>query len=1014
VELGPEILSRAGEPLDTNRNAGVDALRGVPSAGATVPITVPSADVPQALAPLRATTSFLDVTDDFVIQGATLALNIAFPNDPDLTATLIAPDGTRIQLFSGVGTTGTRANFGTANADTIFDDAAPTPIQNGSPPFVGRFRPQVGPNLISLSGLIGRAAAGRYLLEIANASGTLTGTLNRWSLTLRRPVPGNGLGEPVADRTSAAFRIFTTAPANPLASTTWTSVGPASINGNENSGRIGGIAVDPSDPSGNTVFIGGASGGIWKTTNFLTTDSRGPTYVPLTDFGPTFAINIGGIAVFPRNNDPNQSIVFAATGEGDTASPGVGMLRSFDGGATWTLLDSTTNVDANGQPLPISDPRRDHIFVGTSAFKILVDPRPSPVGEVIVYAALIGPSDRDGIWRSLDTGRTWQRVLTGGATDIVVDPASAVTDVFGNPGNLQTLFAGVAGQGVFRSNSQGNVGTWTLLTGSPGGHPLIQDGTGDVPPGTPVPVNAPAQTPSGPKGRIVLAKPALTGNPAQDALYQGWLYAAVVTPGPLGRTLAGGNLDGLYLTKDANLAQVQNWTLVRLPNRFTPATSFASQGAIPSNDGNLSLAGDYDPLGNALFAQGNYDVALAIDPLNPNIVYLGGTQDGNVTGLLRIDTTGISDPYAFFLDNDNNDGGAVRAATGDPIALKDVTRGVFSFVSANLPIDPRANPYLNLLRDPRNPGDPNATITVFNTARFTNTGVDARWIPFDIEGTDQHRFVTLVDPLTGRTRLIIGDDQGVYSAVDNGVGFDLASGTRGLFDPGIGTARSPGFSRNGNLQITQFYYGAAQPSSVAAQAAGALFYGQAQDNGFPVSDPNVLANGNLNWTGPEGDGTGVATDQTGTGTLYRYNWPCCGGSITDFFRVTLPGQVEVGRTNGLVGNDPGPNVPDRQWPFLGGFNFAVNPVVPAFVTNPTTGQRAEIGQVVISSALGRVFRTLDNGQTWQLIGDPVANPAILDGSNAQALAFGAPANANATGGQLGDFIFAGTLGATSS
>ena len=34
------------------------------------------------------------------------------------------------------------------------------------------------------------------------------------------------------------------------------------------SGRIGGIAVDPSDPSGNTVYIGAASGGIWKTTNF--------------------------------------------------------------------------------------------------------------------------------------------------------------------------------------------------------------------------------------------------------------------------------------------------------------------------------------------------------------------------------------------------------------------------------------------------------------------------------------------------------------------------------------------------------------------------------------------------------------------------------------------------------------------------------------------------------------------------------------------------------------------------
>src|SRR5204862_7855901 len=94
-------------------------------------------------------------------------------------------------------------------------------------------------------------------------------------------------------------------------------------------GRVGALAVDPSDPSGNTVYVGGASGGVWKTTNFLA--PGGPTYVPLTDFGPTFGINIGGIAAFGRNNDTNQSIIFAATGEGDTGSPGVGFIRSMDG-----------------------------------------------------------------------------------------------------------------------------------------------------------------------------------------------------------------------------------------------------------------------------------------------------------------------------------------------------------------------------------------------------------------------------------------------------------------------------------------------------------------------------------------------------------------------------------------------------------------------------------------------------------------------------------------------------------
>ena len=43
------------------------------------------------------------------------------------------------------------------------------------------------------------------------------------------------------------------------------------------SGRVSGLAIDPSDPSGNTVYAAGASGGIWKTTDFLTTNPAGPT-----------------------------------------------------------------------------------------------------------------------------------------------------------------------------------------------------------------------------------------------------------------------------------------------------------------------------------------------------------------------------------------------------------------------------------------------------------------------------------------------------------------------------------------------------------------------------------------------------------------------------------------------------------------------------------------------------------------------------------------------------------------
>src|SRR5262249_39338014 len=160
-----------------------------------------------------------------------------------------------------------------------------------------------------------------WTLRISSASSALNGTLVNWSLTLKSSVGGQG--EVVADQFLAPFRIFTQDPTDPVAQTGWTAVGPAPIgNNNFNTvGRIGGLAVDPSDPSGNTVFSAGASGGVWKTTNFLTPNPNGPSWQPITDFGQGNSLNTGSIAIFGRNNDPNQSIIFVATGEGGTDRP---------------------------------------------------------------------------------------------------------------------------------------------------------------------------------------------------------------------------------------------------------------------------------------------------------------------------------------------------------------------------------------------------------------------------------------------------------------------------------------------------------------------------------------------------------------------------------------------------------------------------------------------------------------------------------------------------------------------
>ena len=198
-------------------------------------------------------------------------------------------------------------------------------------------------------------------------------------------------------------------------------------------------------------------------------------------------------------------------------------LISSDGGKTWNLLDSTDNVDSSGNYLPIDSASRNREFVGMIIQKVVVDPETTPNGQVIIYAAVTGVNG--GIWRSEDTGKTWTLMLAGQASDVLLNPDSGVPL---NPalsssvtGNLQIVYAGMEGQGVFMSPNQGQV--WNLM--NPIGNPLIID----VITGKNVNPIAEANPNSGNDGRIVLSMPAATGNAVEDALYGGWLYAAIST-----------------------------------------------------------------------------------------------------------------------------------------------------------------------------------------------------------------------------------------------------------------------------------------------------------------------------------------------------------------------------------------------------------------------------------------------------------------------------------------------------
>ena len=949
VVLSPTVRTKDGLMLDTNLNAGLDVLRSDAAASSPSPKTFPSGRVSVPLGSVTVpgviaqSTITIPADQAFTIQSITVQLDALYSYDPNLRIKLIPPVATGISeillVDLGTGKSGTQRDF----INTIFDDAATTMIENGGAPFFGRFKPsRFG---TGLSVLNGKDSAGVWTLQIYSDRAGYTGTLNNWSLTLVKALPGTGIGEPVADQATAHFRIFTMDPTNAQSHGTWTPVGPAAASGN--SGRIGGLAVDPSDPTGNTMYVAGASGGVWKTTNFLTTEPNGPTYVPLTDFGPTYGINMGGIAVFPRNNDTRQSIVIAATGEGDTGTPGVGFLISLDGGATWNVYDSTNNVDPQGNLLPINDPRRDHAFVGNSSFKVIVDPRPTPSGEVIIYAAMSGPNG--GIWRSFDTGKRWTRVLAGTATDVVLDPNSGYFDALSNPtGNLDIIYAGMRGQGVYMSPNRGDM--WTLMLGGQG-KPLFRDNDDTGPNKTPIDVDAPRGTPTGEKGRIVLGKPALTGNPALDVQYQGWLYAVVITGSVSTGTVIGGTLDGLYMTKDFG----QNWTKVAL----STVPSNPAGAARPTNDYTLA---DY-PLFGTDRGQGNYDVSMAVDPNNPNVVYIGGKSD-LPTGarVIRVDTTFVHDPHSTYFSHNLPDGGAANNPAG-PAVTKNLNP-----IGSGLPL--KTNPFINYI--------PKSTVLWTDFDRLTNTGAMATWTNFGqpAGGNDHHRMITFVDPTTGGTRLVFGNDHTISTGLD----------INGQYVQSIGNTTFAYGNRSGNIQTLQFYYGAVQPSSVAAQIAGAMFYGHAQDDGAPYSVADPLTTGTINWVGPNrGDSAGVAVDPTGSGTIFQYHWPCCGGGNTDFFQVN-----GVPKTYGLVqaGDNPAGN--QGQWPYLGTINFAVNPIDPR--------------QILISSSVGRVFATANQGDFWLEIG----KPAALGNSQSLAMAFGAPQPGAPTGG-LNQFLYVGTL-----
>src|ERR1700687_3292099 len=134
--------------------------------------------------------------------------------------------------------------------------------------------------------------------------------------------------------------------------TQWVGLGPAPLasdatgNGFQDynwvSGRATSVLIDPADATGNTVLLGGAYGGLWKSTN-AGSKSATPglvTWQALIDDQPSLAV--GAIALQPGNSN----LILVGTGEANSSGDsyyGMGILRSTDGGATWAQITSAAS-----------------------------------------------------------------------------------------------------------------------------------------------------------------------------------------------------------------------------------------------------------------------------------------------------------------------------------------------------------------------------------------------------------------------------------------------------------------------------------------------------------------------------------------------------------------------------------------------------------------------------------------------------------------------------------------------
>lgn len=234
----------------------------------------------------------------------------------------------------------------------------------------------------------------------------------------------------------------------------WVALGPEPLVSDQNyfgmvSGRATAIAVDPSDTTGNTVYAAGAYGGVWKSSNATAVPATDVAWTPVTDQQASLAN--GAVAV---KND--GSIVLVGTGEPNNAIDsyyGLGILRSTDKGAHWTLVSA---ADGGAHP-----------FAGLGVAKFAWAGNTNTIVAATATTAKgydegnITSRTNRGLYLSTDGGTTWAyQTLSDGSTSIT--PISATDVVYDTTANK--FIASIRYHGLYSSANGTN---WTRMSNQP-------------------------------------------------------------------------------------------------------------------------------------------------------------------------------------------------------------------------------------------------------------------------------------------------------------------------------------------------------------------------------------------------------------------------------------------------------------------------------------------------------------------------------------------------------------------